>query len=503
MNAAPFPFPFPFPPLGPQPVEWRPHQIEATDALLATKEKAALAEITVAGGKSLILARLASSCSGRVLVLAHNNQLVRHNMAACERIGLAPQPCCASVGVNVFGRVTVGTIQTVSGRVRHFKDVERILIDEVHLVPPNEDSQYRELFEEIPRADQRGLTGTPFRGDGTGSLESTFGPIVYRYGFAQALGDGYVKPLRLIEANAPDIDTKGVKVNASGEWSDKELSHRGIPLAPQHAAAMVDAMNAEERQRILVFACDIEHADVLANCLRALGETATAVHSKSKNEKDAVASFRAGNMRWLVSVAKFTTGFDEPGIDGIVFTRPIRSLVYYVQGLGRGARLTPLAPDCCVVDFGGNVARHGPLDMVNIPEARQAREKRDESLGPNRTCKACMNDYARFFGPVCPICDFDHRTLRIVGQDLRIAGAKDADLVSEVRAQAKWVPLTGLPTKAAGRFGWTIPTGAGKAKWWPALLPPNVAHAFVRWDARSGLVVDGVADMSGVMHTAR
>lgn len=501
------PFPFaPFSPLAAPAVKWRPHQLAAAEKLHESDEEHALAEITVAGGKSLILARLAQlaqESSERVLILAHNNQLVRHNMAACQTLGLAPQPCCASVGVNVFGRITVGTIQTVANRVRHFKDVSKILIDEAHLIPPDEDSQYRELFAAIPKARSRGVTGTPFRGDGSGSLEATYGPILYRYTFADALADEWVKPLRLIEADAPEIDTKGVKVNSKGEWSDKELSHRGIPLAPQHCAAMIDAMNAEERKRIIVFACDIEHADVLAAELRKRGETAQSVHSKSKNEKTAVGAFRAGQMRWLVSVAKFTTGFDEPGIDGIVLTRPIRSLVYYVQGLGRGARITPLAPDCCVVDFGGNVSRHGALDMVKVPESRQPRDKDGEGLGPCRTCKACMNDYARFFGPVCPLCDFDHRSLRVVGSDLRIAGAKDADLVTEVRQQPKWVLLNGPPTKAVHRPGWMISTEAGKAKWWPMHLPPDLTHAFLRWDARSGLVVDGLADARGQLHSAR
>lgn len=471
--------------------------------LLASKEKHALAEITVAGGKSLILARMAASVSGRSLILAHNNQLVRHNMAACQSIGVAAQPCCASVGVNVFGHVTVGTIQTVANKLRFFQDVKNIFIDECHLIPPDEDTQYRKLFDALPDSVSRGLTGTPFRA-GSGSLENTYGPILYKYGFGDALRDGYVKPLRLIEASAPDISTKGVRVNAQGEWSDKELGHRGIELAPQHVPAMISAMNIEERQRILVFACDIAHADILAQLLREHGETAQAVHSKSKNEGTAIPQFRAGRIRWLVSVAKFTTGFDEPSIDGIVLTRPIRSLVYYVQGLGRGARLTPVAPDCCVVDLGGNAARHGSLDMLKIPERREKEDDEERGvLGPMRTCQSCLEEYARFFGPVCPHCDFDHRSLRVVGSDLRIAGAKDVDLVAEVKAQPKWVQVTGAPLKAMHRQGWTIPTEAGKSKWWPQFLPRDIVQAFVRWDQKHGLLIDGLADARGELHPAR
>jgi hypothetical protein len=71
---------------------------------------------------------------------------------------------------NAFARVTVGTIGTIINRVHLFRDVVAILVDEVHMVPPAKSSQYRKLFEKLQAAKVHGLTGTPFRADGTGDL---------------------------------------------------------------------------------------------------------------------------------------------------------------------------------------------------------------------------------------------------------------------------------------------------------------------------------------------
>ena len=57
-------------------------------------------------------------------------------------------------------------------------------------------------------------------------------------------------------------------------------------------------------------------------------------------------------------------GFDAPNVDLIALMRPTKSPGLYVQMVGRGLRIAPGKTDCLVLDFGTNVLRHGPLDMV-------------------------------------------------------------------------------------------------------------------------------------------
>ncbi len=291
----------------------RPHQVEAVQALATAPHRFAYAEMSVASGKSLVMAFLAarSAARTRTLIIAHNEDLVTQNAKACEWIGQKPVICSSGLGTSaVFGQLTVGTVGTILNRIDYFQDVGVVIIDEVHRAKMdlNKDgsaSQYRQIKEALPHAWFRGLTGTGWREDGTGSLEHTFGPKVFTYSFRDALEDGFVKPLRAVAAKARDIETKGLKTNSQGEWSGQELTNRGVALAPDHAAAAIGAMQDEGRTRAIFFACDIEHADALEKECKKLGADARAVHSMNGGRGNNVDDFRQGKFPILISVAMF------------------------------------------------------------------------------------------------------------------------------------------------------------------------------------------------------
>jgi hypothetical protein len=144
-----------------------------------------------------------------------------------------------------------------------------------------------------------------FHADGTGSLEKTFGPIIFRYTFLDALQDGYVKPLiPAFSEDSAEIDVDGLKV-VGEDYDLEEQASRAIALSPVHTKAIVETMKRQRRKQVLVFACNIAHADVLEEKLNALGIVAAAVHShspKGKREK-MVPAFKARELPILISVA--------------------------------------------------------------------------------------------------------------------------------------------------------------------------------------------------------
>src|SRR6266702_742461 len=164
-------------------VTLRPHQNEAVDALASSSEQFAYAEMSVASGKSLVMAKLAmrAAVSTRVLIIAHTEELVNQNAKACRWLGIEPHICATGISrPAVFGQVTVGTVGTVINRIGYFRDAGAIIIDEVHRARMEEykdgsASQYLQIKDELPNAFFRGLTATGWREDGSGSLEHTFG----------------------------------------------------------------------------------------------------------------------------------------------------------------------------------------------------------------------------------------------------------------------------------------------------------------------------------------
>ncbi|MGL5003045.1 MAG: helicase-related protein, partial [Casimicrobium sp.] len=94
---------------------------------------------------------------------------------------------------------------------------------------------------------------------------------------------------------------------------------------------------------------------------------ATVTGETDRGDRDrAIRDFKAGVLRCLVSVGVLTTGFDAPHVDLIAMLRPTLSTGLYVQMLGRGTRMSDGKTDCLVLDFSGNVRRHGPVDAIEI-----------------------------------------------------------------------------------------------------------------------------------------
>lgn len=534
----------------------RKHQLEGVQALIAHDGRFSVAEITVAGGKSDMLGMLALHYSqfGRVLIVAHNKELVKHNSAACKRHGITPGVCSSSISVNAFGRVTVGTIGTILNRVHLFRDVIAILVDEVHMVPPAKSSRYRRLFDKIPQSKVHGLTGTTFRADGTGDLAKTFGPIVYRYTFLDALRDGYVKPLVPVDAGEDEtIDVEGLKTTA-GDFDPDEMAPRAIKLAPSHAKTILEVMQKFNRRRVLVFCCNIEHVDKMEAEFKRLGVPAVGVHSQSitgKRDKS-VEAFRAGQSPILVSCNMFTTGFDVPDIDYEAFCRATKSAVYYAQGLGRGARITPYAANCLVSDFGGNIQRHGTLDAVmaapgrmltcedtsrddlgcgaewetwehgktcpkcelvhrSAPKCKNCSERFDphfhgmrcphcgQQQSEIKQCAACEEVYAAFLHPICPHCNFDNTQSNSPGKDLKTrGGGYEAVDVKKILDAEPWQAIVSAPIKNdAG--GWLLTTKYTTAVW-PYEQLPQPHSIYLRRAANGRYTASGIYDIHGQIH---
>jgi len=78
--------------------------------------------------------------------------------------------------------------------------------------------------------------------------------------------------------------------------------------------------------------------------------------------------------------------------------RPTMSPGLYYQMVGRGFRLHPDKKNCLVLDFGGNVLRHGPVDQLKIktPDRRTGEP-------PAKECPECHAVIAAGYAR-CPQC---------------------------------------------------------------------------------------------------
>ncbi len=269
---------------------------------------------------------------------------------------------------------------------------------------------YRQLLQGMAAINHHvkvvGFTATPFRTD-TGRLDRgddrIFGGIAYQCDIVELIQRGYLSPVHAKGTRAT-IDTSGVHLRG-GEFIESELQAAAVEgdNVPKAVAEIV--ARAGDRKSWLVFACGIEHAERICQEFVAVhGIHAEGIFGKTSNaDRDRmVRDFREGRLRCLVNVGVLTTGFDAPGVDLIALLRPTMSPGLYVQMIGRGLRVAPGKTDCLVLDFGGNVLRHGPIDKVNVREPGE----KGENAAPARECPECQ-ELVAIQAKVCPECGYE------------------------------------------------------------------------------------------------
>lgn len=355
-------------------------------------------------GKSLVIAGFIHELfcrwpTQRVMMLTHVKELIEQNADK-----LATMWPAAPVGIYSAGLkskesgypITFAGIQSCAKAATLFGHVDLVIIDECHLVSPNENTSYQKFLADLkvlnPNLKVIGLSATHYRlglgmiTDG-GIFTDVCCDMTTMDGFNWFVDEGYLSPL-IPMPTMTQIDLTGVG-KRGGEFIEKALQ-AAVDKDSITEAAINEVLNAaHDRERILVFATGVEHAEHITDMLNLMGETAVCVHSKmpAKQRAAALAAHRSGAARWLVNNNVLTTGYDDPQIDCIVMLRPTSSPGLWVQMLGRGTRpyyapgydlttttgrLEAIASsdkqNCLVLDFAGNTMRLGPVNDPVIPQ---------------------------------------------------------------------------------------------------------------------------------------
>jgi len=403
------------------PLALRPYQTAAVEAVFdywAQGGGNPLVDLATGTGKSLVIAEVirrlvAEYPKMRVLSLVHVKELVRGNAEELRRH--APH---LSVGINSAGlnqrdkhhQILFAGIQSVSHIHSHLGARDLLIIDEAHLLPKSGVGRYHALIEGMRRVnpDLRvlGMTATPYRLD-SGRLDegdgAIFDEIVYTYSIAQGVEDGYLAPL-VAKSTTQKLDVSKV-AKAGGEFKAGALEDAVNQEEITQAACDEIVDRAGDCESWLVFTCGIAHAESVRNALRQRGVSCEMVTGETPNgERDAIVRrFANGHLKALVNVNVLTTGFNVPRTDLIAMLRPTLSTSLYVQMLGRGTRIWPDKPDCLVLDFAGNVRRHGPVDDVYVKPGKVDSGKVKEDAIKAKECPVCQSLVA-IQSLECPDC---------------------------------------------------------------------------------------------------
>lgn len=415
----------------------RYYQREAIDALFDYWEAEAgnpLIDLATGAGKSMVMSEIIIQLlqgwpNLRIGVITHVKELIEQNYEELKGMWpLAPAGIVSS-GLGRYdyrAKVLFGGIQTIWNKAEFLfqkgadgtwhDTFDVILIDECHLIPPDDGKMYTDFFRDCrianPDVKLVGLTATPYR-LGTGRLDSgegrLFDRVVYTYSIADGVNDGYLTPLTT-KGTSVEISAKGVRKDAKGEFSRKGAERAADEITQEAVAEIV--RRGSDRRSWMLFCSGKDHAIKCRDEVRAWGVTCEAVTDETPRaeRRDILAAYKAYEIQALTNNAVLTTGFNHKGVDLIAFLRLTMSVSLYLQMAGRGTR--PIyrdgfnehdprhtaedrraaiaegpKPNCLVLDFARLVDTHGPVDSITVDETTKG-----DGEAPSKMCPTDRED---------------------------------------------------------------------------------------------------------------
>lgn len=296
--------------------------------------------------------------------------------------------------------VQIGSIDTLDARgVYPNQDRKPLLIiDEAHDVRQS-GKKYSKLLDTYRDSPTIGFTATPY-GD-----NSFFDDIVCPISALELMQRGFLVP---IKAYAPSIiDVSEVKMSSTGDYNKKDL-FKASSRSEIIGDFVRDWKLYSAGRPTLLFAVNIEHAEMIAKAFQKEGIPADYGHAgtKSHTRKDMMKKLASGKIKVLCNVNIFSTGVDIPEIGCIQFCRPSQSIIWHLQALGRGLRPSQGKTNCTIIDNAGNLLRHGSPYMERPAFLGKPDKKRVEIEDSDiqlKTCKKCFYIYENKVLQ-CPSC---------------------------------------------------------------------------------------------------
>jgi superfamily II DNA or RNA helicase len=341
--------------------------VEALRASYARGHRAPLLTAPTGSGKTHIIAAITASAAAkgrRVLVVAHRRELIRQASAKLTAAGVHHGIICAGFVAEPQATVQVASVQTLARRPNALlvPPPDLIVVDEAHHARAG---QWRALLDANPNAKLLGVTATPARLDGRGlgvTAGGCFDDLIIGPSIPQLIAEGYLAPTRIF-APPERLDLSDVRMRG-GDYDLADLE-RAIGSGRITGDCIEQYRLYADHQPAIAFCVSVQHAAGVAQRFRDAGYRGVCVHGGTPTaERDAaIAGLADGSVEVLASCDLISEGLDVPAVGAVILLRPTKSLVLYMQQVGRGMRPAPGKSALIVLDHVNNVLAHGLPDL--------------------------------------------------------------------------------------------------------------------------------------------
>ena len=266
-----------------------------------------------------------------------------------------------------------------------------------------------------------------------------------------------------------------VKITA-GDYNEKDLVE--VMDRPHLVGDVVATWLARAGgRRTVVFSVSIGHSVALTKEFQFRGVVAEHVDANTPtSERKAIFDrFRSGKTQVLCNCTLASYGFNLPELDCIVLAQPTKSLVLYLQMLGRGLRSAPGKQYCLILDHAGVVRRFGFADEPRgwslegrITNWREVAQRNGRDIPEPKKLRDCPKCEAIFTGSQCPEFGWYYKPKGIRVETLEGELIQIDDIRESERDKLKfYLQLRGYCEKCGKKAGYAAHSFKEKFHEWP------------------------------------
>lgn len=304
----------------------------------------------------------------RILIIAHRSELIEQIDRSLNKYHVAHGIIAGTFKDkrDLSLPVQVASIQTITHasneHIARYLDLDFIIIDEAHHAVAN---SYTKLWKLYPDTKKLGVTATPWRMN-NGGFRANFDSFIPSMPIRQFMAEGWLAPYQYYSIPTSSSIMKSIEsiheFDVDGDYKVRALE-RTMDNDHIRAQLLESYTKLAKGKKGIIYSISREHSEHICAKYQSVGVRIVTIDSTTPARKREmlVDDFKAGIIDIIVNVDIFSEGFDCPDIEFIQLARPTKSLVKYIQQVGRGLRRNG-DKKCIILDNVGMYATFGLPD---------------------------------------------------------------------------------------------------------------------------------------------
>lgn len=301
----------------------------------------------------------------RILIIAHRSELIEQSSRSLDKYHIKHGVLAGTMKDkrDLTQAIQVASIQTITHPANQCLIDELkfdfIIIDEAHHAVAN---SYQKLWEYCPDAKKLGVTATPWRMNNSGFAQ-IFDAYIPSMSIKDFIQKGWLASYRYYSIPTSSELVKSIEsireFDIAGDYKNSALVE--VCDTSRIRAQLYDSYEKNVLgKKGIIYSISREHSEHICLQYRSRGVAIENIDSKTpaKVREKVIQAFRNGEIDIIVNVDIFSEGFDCPDIEFIQLARPTKSLVKYIQQVGRGLRKNG-DKKCIILDNVGMYSRFG------------------------------------------------------------------------------------------------------------------------------------------------